>query len=42
MLAEHSSNPSSDVTLEDLLKQKPGFFPKLQITPDDSTAQQKH
>lgn len=39
---EHSSNPSSDVTLEDLLKQKPGFFPKLQITPDDSTAQQKH
>ncbi|XP_016380212.1 uncharacterized protein LOC107717845 [Sinocyclocheilus rhinocerous] len=39
---EHSSNPSSDVTLGDLLKQKYGSLPKLQITPDDSTAQHKH
>ncbi|XP_058651662.1 uncharacterized protein LOC131552130 isoform X3 [Onychostoma macrolepis] len=42
MLAEHSSNSSSDVTLEDLLKQKSGSLPKLQITPSDSTAQHKH
>ncbi|XP_059374350.1 uncharacterized protein si:ch211-130h14.4 isoform X1 [Carassius carassius] len=39
---EHSSSPSSDVTLENLLKQKPGSLPKLQITPDDSTAQHQH
>ncbi|KAL1263428.1 hypothetical protein QQF64_006167 [Cirrhinus molitorella] len=38
----HSSNSSLDVTLEDLLKQKPVSLPKLPITPDDSTAQHKH
>ncbi|XP_056105476.1 uncharacterized protein si:ch211-130h14.4 isoform X2 [Rhinichthys klamathensis goyatoka] len=40
--AENSSNSSPDVTLKDLLKQKSGSLPKLQFTPDDSTAQQEH
>ncbi|XP_039508321.1 uncharacterized protein si:ch211-130h14.4 [Pimephales promelas] len=40
--AENSSNSSPDVTLKDLLKQKSVSLPKLQITPDDSTAQQEH
>ncbi|RXN27613.1 hypothetical protein ROHU_019898 [Labeo rohita] len=39
---EHSINSSSDVTLEDLLKHKSVSLPKLQITPDVSTAQHKH
>ncbi|XP_077102359.1 uncharacterized protein LOC143753658 isoform X2 [Siphateles boraxobius] len=39
---EKSSNFSSDVTLKDLLNQKSGSLPKLQITPDDSTAQHEH
>lgn len=42
MLSEHSINSSSDVTLEDLLKHKSVSLPKLQITPDVSTAQHKH
>ncbi|KAK7148175.1 hypothetical protein R3I93_012481 [Phoxinus phoxinus] len=40
--ALNSSNTSPDVTLKDLLKQKSGSLPKLQITPDDSTAQHEH
>ncbi|XP_067277095.1 uncharacterized protein [Pseudorasbora parva] len=39
---ENRSNSSPDVTLKDLLKQKSGSLPKLQITSDDSTAQHKH
>jgi len=42
MLAENSSISSPDVTLKDLLKQKSVSLPKLQITPDDSTAEQEH
>ncbi|XP_043110470.1 uncharacterized protein si:ch211-130h14.4 isoform X2 [Puntigrus tetrazona] len=39
---EHSINSSSNVTLEDLLKQRSGSLPKLQIKPGDSTAQHTH
>ncbi|XP_048061753.1 uncharacterized protein si:ch211-130h14.4 isoform X4 [Megalobrama amblycephala] len=39
---ENSSNSSPDMTLKDLLKQKSGSLPKLQITLDDSTAQHEH
>ncbi|XP_052006868.1 uncharacterized protein si:ch211-130h14.4 [Xyrauchen texanus] len=39
---ELHSNSSPCVTLESLLKQRSGTPPKLQISPDDTTAQHKH